>query len=403
MKVLVANIGSTSFKFRLFDFADGAERELAAGGVDRIGGAGGTLTCSVGDAGERLRAPCECVDHGRAIAVCLDALVERGVLSGAGDLDAVAFKAVMARDIDPVVRVDEKVLAAMEYFAPAAPAHNPAYVAAMRSFAGALPGTPLVAAFEPGFHRTIPERRWRYACPRRWTDEFGVRRYGYHGASHRYVAERTAELCGASRIISCHLGGSSSVCAIRDGASVATSLGFSPQSGLPQGSRVGEFDPFALALIARETGLSLEQMLAELGSSGGLAAISGTSGDARDIESAAAGGDEKAATALASFATAVRDYVGAYVVELGGLDALVFTGGIGEHSPVTRRAVCRGMDFLGIVLDEGKNAAAKGECRIDADGSPTAIWAMPTNEELIVARQAREFLAEPTQDSGRSG
>ena len=395
MKILVANIGSTSFKFRLFAFADRAERELASGGVDRIGGAGGTLNCSVGDAGDQVRAPCECPDHGRAIAACLDELVGRGVLANAGDLDAVAFKAVMAGDIDPVVRVDDKVLAAMEYYAPAAPAHNPAYVAAMRSFAGALPGVPLVAAFEPGFHRTIPERRWRYACPRDWADRYGVRRYGYHGASHRYVAERTAELCGASRIVSCHLGGSSSVCAIRDGKSVATSLGFSPQSGLPQGSRVGEFDPFALALIARETGLSLEEMLAELGSAGGLAAISGTSGDARDIESAAAAGDEKAAIALAAFATAVRDCVGAYIVELGGLDALVFTGGIGQHSQVTRMMVCAGMEFLGVVLDEGKNAAAAGECRIDVDGSPTAIWAMPTNEELIVARQARELLRSP--------
>ena len=392
MNILVANIGSSSFKFRLFDIAGGAQRELASGGVDRIGIDGGTMVLCAG--ADEARGECDCADHAQAIQRCLDALVDKGVLAGPQKLDAVAFKAVLAGDVEPVVLVDDDVLAAMEHYAPVAPAHNPAYVAAMRSFRETLGDVPLVAAFEPGFHRTIPARRQAYAIPAEWAEEFGIRRYGYHGASHRYIAERAAELMGpaARRVISCHLGGSSSICAIRDGQSIANSMGFSPQSGLPQGTRVGDLDPFALALVASETGRGLEQMLDELGRSGGIAALSGTSGDMRDVESAAEAGDEKAQLALDTYATAIRDCVGAYLVELGGADALVFTGGIGQRSPVVRRMVCRDLEFAGIVIDEGKNAKTKSEARIDSSESIAAVWVMETNEELIVARQAAELL-----------
>jgi len=398
VKVLVCNIGSTSFKFRLFDFADG-EAELASGGVDRIGSAGGTMTVR---AGGREPAPrdCDCADHAQAVEACMAAMVDAGALPDAVALDAVAFKAVMGGEGPPVTRVDEDVLRRMEYFAPVAPAHNPPYVAAMRGFRGALPGTPLVAAFETGFHRTIPARRRLYACPPEWAESWGVRRYGFHGASLRYVAERTGELApDARRVIACHLGGSSSVCAIRDGRSAATSMGFSAQSGLPQATRVGDFDPFALAVVARETGRGLDEMLEELGGRSGLAALSGTSGDMRDIENAATAGDERAAAAIDVYVTAVRDYVGAYLVELGGADALVFTGGIGQHSPRIRSRVCEGLTFAGIVLDAARNAAAEGECRVDAADSAAAIWVMPTNEELIVARQAAGLLSEDDEVS----
>jgi len=263
----------------------------------------------------------------------------------------------------------------------------------MRMFAKVLGDTPLVAAFENGFHHTIPARRKYYAVPPQWAHEYGIRRYGYHGASHRYIATRTAELMPeAKRVISCHLGGSSSICAIRDGASVATSMGLSPQSGLPQGTRAGEFDPFAFALLKAQTDMTVEEMLEILGGRRGLAALRGTSGDNRDIEAAAAAGDEMAAMTQQLFATAVRDYVGAYLVELGGADALVFTGGIGEKNAAFRADVCKPMAFAGIRLDGEKNAAGPDERRIDAADSKTAVWVMPTNEELIVARQAVELL-----------
>jgi len=393
MKILVSNIGSTSFKFRLFDFDGGRERELAAGGVDRIGSSGGVMSYAP-SGGAKTTRPCACADHAAAITACLEAMAASGVLAGPGDIGAVAFKAVMAGDAPAVTLVDEQVLSQMEYFYPVAPAHNPPYVAAMRSFAKVLPQAPLVAAFEPGFHRTIPQRRRIYAVPPEWDAKLGIRRYGFHGASHRYVSQRARELQPAARrIISCHLGGSSSLCAVRDGASVATSMGFSPQSGLPQSNRVGDFDAYALALVARQTGMNLEQMLKALGESGGLAAMSGTSGDMRDILSAMQAGSAKARLAFEAFVTAIRDNLGAFLVELGGADAIVFTGGIGENAPPLRWAVCTGLGFAGVVLDESKNAAAKGEMRIEAASSACAIWVMPTNEELVVARQAMELLS----------
>ena len=263
----------------------------------------------------------------------------------------------------------------------------------MRTFRRTLGDTPLVAAFEPGFHRTNPRRRQLYACPPAWAEDYGIRRYGFHGASHRYIATRLGELMpGAARVISCHLGGSSSLCAIRDGASVATSMGLSPQSGLPQGSRVGDFDSYGLKLMAAETQRGLDDLLGELGSRAGRAALSGTGGDMRDIEQGAADGDERCRLAIEVYVTAIRDYLGANLVELGGADAIGFTGGIGQRSPLVRGHVLAGLGFAGIAMDAAANEQTTGEGRIDADGSAAAIWVVETNEELIVARQAAELL-----------
>jgi len=394
MKILVSNIGSTSFKFRLFEMDDQVELELAVGGADRIGPdqTGGALTLKIGKEPETCQSR-DFADHGQAITFVLDQLVAGNVLTEARELDAVAFKAIMAGDCDSVRLVDDELLARMEYFTPVAPVHNPPYIAAMRMFREVLGDTPLVAAFEPGFHRTNPLRRRTYAIAPEWAEKYGVKRYGFHGASHRYIATRTAELMPqAQRVISCHLGGSSSLCAIRDGQSVATSMGLSAQSGLPQGTRVGDFDPFGVKLMMAETGRDLDDLLGELGAASGLAAMSGTSGDIRDILSAIDAGDSRAELALAVFVTAVRDYLGAYLVELSGADALIFTGGIGQHNPSVRADVCAGMKFAGISLDHARNEKATGECRIDAGDSATAVWVMPTNEELIVARLAAGLL-----------
>lgn len=395
MKILVSNIGSTSFKFRLFDIDGQAERELASGGADRIGHTGGVLKWRRWG-GEQQTLPRDFADHGAAIAFVLDSLSQGGVLDNPRSLGAVAFKAVMAGDVEPVVVVDDALLARMEYFVPVAPVHNPPYIAAMRMFRQTLgDSVPLVAAFEPGFHRTMPRRRQLYAAPMEWAERHGIRRYGYHGASHGYIAWRLGQLQpSARRVISCHLGGSSSISAIRDGASVANSMGLSPQSGLPQGTRIGDIDVFALKLMADGTGRKIEDLLAELGSKSGLAALSGTSGDWRDIENAAAGGDERCAMAVEVFATSVRDYIGSYLVELGGADAIVFTGGIGQGQPNFRARVLEGMEFAGIVLDPAANARTREEGRIEAKESRTAVWAMATNEELIVARHAARLLKE---------
>ncbi len=395
MKILVSNIGSTSFKFRLFEMTGEAEDCIAAGGADRIGSTGGELKLIIGD-GETQAQARDFADHGAAIRCILDQLVAGGALTSPQDLDAVGFKAVMGGDYAPVALVTDELIERMEYFFPVAPAHNPPYVEAMRMFAKVLGDTPLVAAFETGYHQTMPARRSHYAVPVEWADKFGVKRYGFHGASHRYIAGRVAELSVGncpSRLISCHLGGSSSLCAIVDGKSVACSLGLSPQSGLPQSNRAGDFDVFALPLLASQAGLDTAQVLEILGSQSGLAALSGTSGDIRDILEAVEASDERAKLALDVYVTSVRDYLGAYIVEMGGIDAIVFTGGIGQFNPSVRTAICERMEFAGVALDETKNNAACDEARIDSGACPAAIWVIPTNEELIVARQTAELLA----------
>jgi len=257
-----------------------------------------------------------------------------------------------------------------------------------------LPQIPLVAAFETNFHQTIPEANRTYAIPHEWIAAASVQRWGFHGASHRYIAGRTAELLGRSdlRVISCHLGGSSSLCAIRNGESVAASMGMSPQSGLPQNNRVGYFDPFALPVIIEKTGKSLTEVLSILANQGGLLGLSGVSTDYRDIEAAALGGNARAKLALDVYVASIRHYLGAYLVELGGADAIVFTGGIGENSAELRTSVCNKLDELGIALDPAANASAKGEAAIQAKNSRVQIWVMPTNEEIVVARQAAALL-----------
>jgi acetate kinase len=290
--------------------------------------------------------------------------------------------------------VDEDVLEAMEAFADVAPAHNPPYIKAMRMLGERFPRLPLVAAFETGFHRSIPEANQRYAIPEAWATKLGVRRWGFHGASHRYIAGRMAELLGRDdlKLISCHLGGSSSLCAVRGEESVACSLGMSPQSGLPQNNRVGDFDVFALPVLLRETGLSLDEILETLANRSGLEGLSGSGRDLRDIEEAANTGNAQAKLALDVYIAAVRHYLGAYLVELGGADAIAFTGGIGENSVRIRWGVCRDLGWFGIALDPLANASGPSERRVSAEGSRVEIWTVPTNEEIVVARQARGLL-----------
>jgi acetate kinase len=392
MKILVANLGSTSFKYRLFDMAD--ERVLARGGVERIGSPMSRCYVQAGGATNEFQQPAP--DHAVAVRLCLQQLSDPklGCLQSPKELAGIGFKAVHAQGLSGVHRVDGRVLAAMDAYNDVAPAHHPPYVRAMRLLAEELPEIPLVAAFETGFHETIAPANRLYAVPLEWAEKHGVRRWGFHGASHRYIAGRTAEVLKdpGARIISCHLGGSSSLCAIKDGKSVANTLGMSPQSGLPHNNRVGDFDVFALPALMRATGKTLEQVLDDLANRSGLLGISGQN-DLRDIEAAATRGDEKARLAIDVFVSAVRHYLGAYLVLLGGADAIVFTGGIGENSAAMRRAVCADLDWLGIRLGEAANAAAKGEAPIHAAGSRTQLWIIPTNEELVVARQAKAILS----------
>ncbi len=380
MIVLVANIGSTSFKFCLFDMTD--ERELARGGAERIGS---------DDAGVKVGEKTwtgRLADHGEAIDHCLKLLPDPNV-----KLDAIGFKAVHGGPISGAVQVDDHVIETMESFFDIAPAHNPPYVAAMKAFQAKLPDVPQVAAFETAFHQTIPASRSTYAIPWEWT-QAGVRRYGFHGASHRYIAVRSAELLGRDdlKVISCHLGGSSSISAIDSGQSVANSFGTTPQSGLPHNNRVGDFDTYALLKALPQFGLGFEKALEVMAKQGGLLGISGVSNDVRDLVEAAEKGNDRAKLAFEVLVESVRHYVGAYLAVLNGADLLVFTGGIGENQTGFRAAVCDRMDYAGIKLDPKKNTIRGEETTISADDSRVRIMVIPTNEELIVARQTREVL-----------
>lgn len=391
MKILVANLGSTSFKYRLFSMED--EQQLARGGVERIGSPESSCFVEIGD--NRTELVATVPDHAEAVRQCLSQLTDSktGCLHDASEVSAIGFKAVHGGKISGVQRVNEEVLAAMEQVSQAAPAHNPPYINAMRLLADKFPDMPLVAAFETGFHQTIPSHNKRYAIPKQWAEEWNIQKWGFHGASHRYISQRIAELVGGNdlRVISCHLGGSSSLCAIRNGESVMTTMGMSPQTGLPQNNRVGDFDPFALPIIMKETGKTLDETLASLGSECGLLGLSGISGDIRDIENAAEQGNTDAQLALSVYIAEIRRHIGGMLVELGGIDALVFTGGIGENGTKIRRRVCENLAAFGIELSDEKNQAVTGEGRIDTDAG-AQIWVAPTNEEIIVARQTRELL-----------
>ncbi len=392
MKILVANLGSTSFKYSLYDMDD--ERLLANGRVERIGDEFSPCQIVIGDfkKEENVSAP----DHGVAVRECLRQLTdpETGCIASADEIAGIGFKAVFAKGYTGVQYVTDDVLSAMEEFNDVLPAHNPPYVRAMRMLKKALPEIPLVAAFETGFHENIPNRNRYYGVPYEWALQYGVRRYGFHGASHRYIATRCREIFGADkRIVSCHLGGSSSICAIADGMSRASSMGGSPQTGLLNNNRCGDFDPFWCNYLMHKMNVSLDELLQTLATKSGLLGVSGVSGDMRDISARRDAGDERAKLALDVFVGDIRRYIGASLVELGGADVLSFAGGIGEYRDDVRAAAVAGLEELGIVLDpEANKKAIRVEAKISAPNSRVQIWVIPTNEEIIVGRQTKELL-----------
>jgi len=380
MNILVPNLGSTSLKYQLLEFP--SEKVLARGRLERIGQPGG-----------------EAADYRQAIERTLDL---------PHPVDGVGFKAVHAGPrYRGTFRVDDGLLAALEEFEPAAPLHNGIYLAAMRDFRQLRPALPLVAVLEPGFHRTLPGFASEYGVPRLWAEQYGVRKYGFHGASHRYVSEQVPRLLrvGAAdlRLISCHLGGSSSMCAIQAGQSVDVTMGFSPQSGVENATRHGDLDVFAVLFLMDRLGYSTAHMRRELLSGGGLAGLSGIAGgDVRDLQQASAKGDARATLALAVFAYEVRKTIGAYAAAMAGIDAVAFTGGIGENSANLRLLCCQGLEFLGIRLDAVANLSGESDRLVSSADSRVKVVVLRTNEELIVARETAALLArekEPTTDA----
>jgi len=348
-------------------------------------------------------------DYAEVINQALDTLIEQGHLSNIGDIDAVGFKTVLGKNLSGCVDADEKVIEALEGFREVAPAHNPPYAEGIKLFQKLLPNARLVALFETAFYQWIPEAASRYAVPQAWHNA-GIQRYGFHGASHKYVAERSAELMGRDdiaevvrclyqngpqpisgdplRVISFHLGGSSSVTGIRNGVAIGTSMGFSPQSGLPQNNRVGDLDSGAIPFAIKSLGISSEDAEQQLTQQSGLLGVSGVSNDLRDIRQAADMGNADALLALDMLVHSARQWAASYLFDLGGLDTIVFTAGIGENHPWLRQAICEGLEAFGVELDMHKNNICHAEeAIISTPNSKVKIMVIPANEELVLARE----------------
>lgn len=386
MKILIANLGSTSFKYRLFDMDAGRAVQLASGGFERV------------------------TDYTSCITTMLETLVGEGHIGSGEDIGAVGFKTVLGKDLSGCVAADQRVLAALEGFKEVAPAHNPAYAAGIRCFAEKLPSVPRVALFETAFYQWVEPAAYSYAIPKAWRD-LGIRRYGFHGASHKFVAERSAELLGNEavadrvrrlytdgpgdyngtplRVLSCHLGGSSSVTGIQNGVAIGSSMGFSPQSGLPQNNRVGDLDSMAIPYVCKMLGLSLEEAERQLNKESGLLGLSGVSNDARDIREAAEAGNGDAALATDVLVDSIRHWAGSFFFKMGGAEAITFTAGIGENDADLRAAVCAGLEDLGVQIDPEANAKAiRGtEGFISTKDSKIKVIVIPANEELVIARE----------------
>jgi acetate kinase len=398
LSVLVVNAGSSSLKFGLFDAE--AREALVSGLIDWGGGKEqADLVVRVGES-EPVRTQLSASSHGAAVGEAVRRLTESGsALSGRGGaIIAVGHRVVHGGTrFRSSVRIDQKVKAAIEDLAELAPLHNPPALEAIEAAEKALPGVPQVAVFDTAFFASLPPRAYVYPLPYEWYTDWGVRRFGFHGISHAYCAGRAAELLGArapgSRMVVCHLGNGCSATAIRDGEAVATTMGFTPLEGLMMGTRPGSVDPGVLLYVQSRRGVNIDKLDSTLNHGSGLLGVSGVSSDFRQVESAAKQGDERARLALEIYADRVRAAVGSLAVTLGGIDALVFTAGVGENSASLRAAACDGLACLGLRLDPSRNAACRPDSDVAASESPARILVIHTREELLIARQTLRVTA----------
>ena len=399
MKILIANVGSTSFKYRLFNMAN--ESVLAEGRLERIGDTSSPVAHHIGN--HHVETEQSLPNYPAAVRDVISRLTDpnTGVLSNLSDLDAVGFKTVHMRGEAGTYRLTEDILQRMADYNNLAPAHNPPYIEAIRIFANLYPDLPLIGLFEAAFHTTIPDYAHIYSVPYEWYEKYGVRKYGFHGASHRYVSQRVSQILNREdlRIVSCHLGGSSSLCAVRNGQSIDTTMGFSPQDGIINSTRNGSIDPFIIPYIMDRENLSTDEIRHILGSESGLLGISGLSGDVRDLEEANTTGNDRARLALEAFCYGVKKEIGALTAALGGLDALAFAGGIGERGNQVRKRICEGLEYLGVHLDETLNNAPPNEGIISKTNSNAPILIIETDEERIVARATVDYLNRKAQSA----
>ncbi|HBG44759.1 MAG TPA: acetate kinase [Firmicutes bacterium] len=396
MKILVINSGSSSLKYQLFDMAQ--ETVLAKGLVERIGSQGSILTHQAN--GKKEKMEFESPNHEAALRKVFDVLTHTGtgVLKDIKEIDAVGHRVVHAGEkFASSVRITPEVVAALEECSELAPLHNPPGITGIRAITKILPDVPQVGVFDTAFHQTMPKEAYIYPIPYEYYEKHKIRRYGFHGTSHRYVSMRAAAMLGKPiadlKLVTCHLGNGSSVAAVDGGRSIDTSMGFTPLAGIPMGTRSGDLDPAIVTFIAEKDGVTAEHVVQKiLNKQSGVLGVSGLSNDFRDLEVAAEEGNERAALALTIFANGLRKYIAAYAAVMNGVDAIIFTAGIGENSKEMRSRVCQGLAFLGVEIDEEQNDCRGVERDISTPQSKVRVLIIPTNEELVIARDTREIV-----------
>ena len=392
MNILIINAGSSSLKYQLMDPDTGVVS--AKGLCERIY-IDGRLTHKVGD--KKVVKDIPMPTHSEAIQAVLEILVDpvEGVIKSTDEIDAVGHRVLHGgmKFSDSCI-IDDACIKAIEDCIPLGPLHNPANLMGIRACQAVMPNTPQVAVFDTAFHMTMPPKAYRYAIPTEYYENDDIRRYGFHGTSHKYIARRAAELMGTKnfKMVNCHLGNGSSMSAIKDGKCMDTTMGLSPLAGVPMGTRSGDIDPCVVQFICNKYGMSVDDYLTMLNKKSGMLALSGVSSDFRDLEAGAAKGDENCRLALDKFCYEVAKYVGAYAAALNGLDMITFTAGVGENGPDTRKAVCDYLGFMGVKIDPEKNNVRGKETLISTPDSKVQVWVIPTNEELMIAQDTAELV-----------
>ncbi len=398
MKILVINAGSSSLKYQLIDMEN--EQLLAKGLCERIGIDGHLKHTPMVEGKTVFNEDIDLPTHSEAIAAVIDKLTcaEHGVVASMKEIDAVGHRVVHGGEkFAASVLIDDSVMAAIEACIPFAPLHNPANITGIKACREVMGDVPMVAVFDTAFHQTMPSKAYMYAVPYEYYQNDGIRRYGFHGTSHRFVSSRCAELMGKPieelKIISCHMGNGSSLCAVDGGKCIDTSMGFTPLVGLPMGTRAGDLDAGVLQFIMNKYGMNVDDMLNILNKKSGVLGLSGVSSDFRDLDNAAAEGNERAQLALDVFHYWVAKVAGSYAAAMNGVDAIIFTAGVGENGPETREAICKYFGYLGVEIVAEANKARGKEVEISTPDSKVKVFVIPTNEELVIARDTKAIIA----------
>ncbi|GKV54596.1 acetate kinase [Sporosarcina sp. NCCP-2222] len=391
MLLMAVNAGSSSLKYQLLQMPE--EQVVVKGRFERIGLPQSifVMQSEQVDIYEKV----EINSHAEAVRMLLESIISKGIVASYDEIDGIGHRVVHGGEqFAESVVIDEQVIREIDKLSKFAPLHNPANIVGIVEFKKALPAVPAVAVFDTAFHQTMPESSYLYPLPYEYYKNYGIRKYGFHGTSHQYVTERAAKLLNRpladTRFISCHLGNGASIAAVKGGKSLDTSMGFTPLAGVTMGTRSGNIDPALIPYIMEQTGKSAEQVISVLNNQSGMLALSGFSSDLRDIGMKAAEGDHRAQLALDVFTDRIHKYIGSYAARMGGVDAIIFTAGIGENSPIVREKVLQGLEFMGVYFDPDLNEITGKEVHINFPYSPVKVLVIPTNEEIMIARETME-------------